>query len=336
MSRTTCGFPHLLHPDGKKSSKVRKKLKINSRGFLEISFAWLFAIIAGAIILAIAIFAATKVINLGQTATSAEAQNQIAVLLNPLETSFQSGQITSISVSTPTRIYNQCDQTGIFGNQIISTSQKSFGKWSVPASGAAFQNKYIFSNSVVEGQIFYLFSKPFDFPFKVSDVIYMTSSDTRYCFVSPPENILDELSKLKEKNFIIENETNLCGGAVKICFNGEGCDVNVDYTKGIVSKGTNSSVNFYGDALMYAAIFSDKGIYECQLKRLMGRETQLSSLYIDKANTIDQIGCATTLVPDLTQLNNLAGSFKNSVDLNNLIPTANKLQQDNDQAICKL
>ena len=35
-------------------------MRMKKKGFMEISFAWLFAIIAGAVILVLAIFAATK------------------------------------------------------------------------------------------------------------------------------------------------------------------------------------------------------------------------------------------------------------------------------------
>lgn len=307
-------------------------MRMKKKGFMEISFAWLFAIIAGAVILVLAIFAATKIINLGQYSTSAQTQNQIAVLLNPLETSFQSGQVTSIQISSDTRIYNQCDATnGIFGAQIISTSQKNFGQWPNPANGATFPNKYIFSDYIVEGQQFYLFSKPFNFPFKVSDLIYMTSSSTDYCFVNSPLNIQGELFGLDEKNIMLTNDTTACPLlSLKVCFNGENCDINVNYITGIVSKKSdNSTVTFYSDALMYGAIFSDKTTYECQLKRLMERETQLSSLYIKEANTLSQIGCNSNLVPDLTQLSSLSNSFSSSTNLNNLIILTSKLQQEN-------
>jgi hypothetical protein len=310
----------------------------NKHGFMEISFAWLFAIIAGAVILFIAIFAATKIINLGQTTTSAESQNQIAILLNPLETSFQSGQLTSITVSTPTIIYNQCDsKSGAFGNQIISMSQQSFNRWSTPTNGQAFQNKYIFSDSSVQGQQFYLFSKPFNLPFKISDVIYMTSSAKYYCFVNPPQNIQDELSNLKEKNIMVVNDSSLCTGAATVCFDESGCDINVNYDKGEITKGSNSStISFYGDALMYGAIFSDTQTYECQLKRLMMRESQLAFLYQDKSNTITQIGCSSGLGPDLIQLGSSANSLKSSAGLNNLVYLANKIQNENGGTQCPL
>ena len=117
---------------------------------------------------------------------------------------------------------------------------------------------------------------------------------------------------------MLTNDTTACPLlSLKVCFNGENCDINVNYITGIVSKKSdNSTVTFYSDALMYGAIFSDKTTYECQLKRLMERETQLSSLYIKKANTLSQIGCNSNLVSDLTQLSSLSNSFSSSTNLN--------------------
>ncbi|MDD5699725.1 MAG: hypothetical protein PHH00_00835 [Candidatus Nanoarchaeia archaeon] len=308
------------------------------RGFIELSFAWLFGIIAGAVILALAIFAATRIINLGQSATGAETQNQIAVLLNPLETSFQTGQVVSLGLPAQTRIYNECDyRDGIFGEQIISVSQQNLGKWSARTQGTAFQNKYIFSENAPEGKKFYLFSKPFDFPFKISDVIYMTSSSREYCFASPPDNVFDELSNLNEKNILLVESLSDCSStSIKVCFHGENCDVKVSYNQGIVDKGGNETMIFYGDALMYGAIFSDKGIYECQLKRLMERATQLSSLYMQKENTIETAGCQSGLTSDLSFFVSLTNSFLSSQEINSLIPSVNQMEQKNDATICKL
>jgi len=309
----------------------------NKRGFIEISFAWLFGIIAGAVILFLAIFAATRIINLGQSATGAEAQNQIAVLLNPLETSFQTGQITSIGLPVETRIYNDCDdKSGIFGKQIISISQQNIGRWSTPTNGMGFQNKYIFSDGVVEGRGFFLFSKPFNFPFKISDLIYMTSSSTNYCFVKSPENIKNELSRLNEKNILLANESSECPAqSLTVCFPGSSCDISVEYSQGIVTKNKNKTI-FYGDALMYGAIFSDKKTYECQLKRLMERTTQLSSLYIEKGNTISQAGCSSDLTADLSSFSSFSNIFSDSSDINGLIQDTIVMQQKNDATTCKL
>ena len=58
-------------------------------------------------------------------------------------------------------------------------------------------NKYIFSKQALEGKKFYLFSKSFEFPFKVSEIIFISNED--YCFIEPPGNIEDEISSIKNQ-----------------------------------------------------------------------------------------------------------------------------------------
>lgn len=310
---------------------------MKKRGFLDISFAWLFAIIAGAIIIVLAIFVATKVINLGQQQVGASSQAELGTLLNPLETGYESGQITTLTFPAETRIYNQCDSIGVFGKEIISVSQQSFGQWPAPTSGTAFQNKYIFSDNISEGKNFILFSKPFDFPFKVADLIYLTPASVNYCFINPPSSINDELSTLNQQNILLADDISNCSsGSITVCFdNSVNCNVNVNYVTGTVMKG-NNTLTFSGDALMYAAIFSDKIVYECQVKRLMERGIQLDSLYTGKANLISYKGCNSDLGPSLLQLSSLEGNLGNSNDLNGIIGLVNQIQNDNDLASCKL
>ena len=148
----------------------------NKKAFLQISFAWLFAIIIGGFILFLAIYASTKIIKTEQTALDAGTAKEIGVLLNPLETGFETGKKNSFILPAETRIYNRCNNNGVFGRQIIKISQKSFDKWTDTNVNVGFSNKYIFSENFVEGKKFFLFSKPFKFPFKVTDLIYLTSS----------------------------------------------------------------------------------------------------------------------------------------------------------------
>ena len=148
---------------------------LNKKGFLQISFGWLFAIIIGAIILFFAIYASVKLIGTEEQTAAAETGKEVAVLLNPLETGFGEEKTTPLSIPIESRINNRCDLFGDFGEQGISISQKSRGEWTETGVEQVFYNKYIFSNESVEGKNFYLFSKPLEFPFKVSDLIFLTS-----------------------------------------------------------------------------------------------------------------------------------------------------------------
>jgi len=311
---------------------------MKKKGYLQISFAWIFAIIVGAFILFLAIYASVKIINLGETGIDAKTGKEIGILLNPLETGFESVKATSLSFPVETRIYDKCNNEGYFGRQIIQVSQKSFGKWtSANIDGeikVGFSNKYIFSEIPAEGKKFYLFSKPFYFPFKVADLIYISSSKKEYCFIDAPEEIKNEVLGINQENLLVENCSDL---SVKICFDGGlDCDVNVNYGGEYVEK-KGEEVFFKGDALMYAAIFSDKNLYECQLKRLMKRIRQLASLYKDKAIFISRAGCHSNLNADLIALINLADNLESSEALEQVNYIVEEIKEKNDDNWeCKL
>ena len=117
---------------------------------------------------------------------------------------------------------------------------------------------------------------------------------------------------------------------------GNKCDVVVNYDLRYVDK-NNQKMYFYNDALMYSAIFSEKKIYECQLKRVMQRAEQLDLLYIDKAKLISREQCNTNLNQDLLELSNLEKSFSGSENFNNyMIDLTKRIQTENKIAECKL
>lgn len=306
----------------------------NERGFLQISFGWLFAIIIGAFILVLAIYASTKIIKTEQLSLDAKTAKEIGVLLNPLETGFETGKTTFIQLPSETRIYNRCNNDGTFGKQIIKISQKSFDEWSDTDVNVVFLNKYIFSENYVEGKKFFIFSKPFNFPFKVADLIYITPSEKKYCFSNAPKDIENEISNLNQENIFLDNCPER---SIKVCFaSGSSCDIVVNQGGRYVDK-NNKRMFFYSNSLMYAAIFSEKEIYECQLKRVMQRGEQLALLYRDKAQFISREGCNTNLDQELLELSNLENQLDGSQNLNNyMISLADRLETKNNLEECKL
>ncbi len=300
------------------------------KGYLQIPFALIFSIIVGIFILSLAIYGVVKVIHTGEGTIGAKTGKEIGTLLNPLETSFQSAQSSSLVFPVETRIYNKCNNNYGFGRQLIQISQKSFNKWTETDIDVGFSNKYIFSENPSEGKKFYLFSKPFDFPFKVADLIYLTSSSQNYCFVNAPENIEREISMLGQENLLTEDCPN---SSIKICFGNSNCDINVNYNPetsnsysyGFVKK-KGKSVEFKSDALMYAGIFADKEVYECQVKRLMQRIEKLSMIYYDKSKFVSQKGCYSNL--NLLGLNNAVENFDGN--LNSIINIAEDIKEKNE------
>ncbi|HLD38027.1 MAG TPA: hypothetical protein VJA20_01145 [Candidatus Nanoarchaeia archaeon] len=305
----------------------------NERGQLNISFGWLFAIIVGAVIIFLAILGATKVIKIGQQEGQAVGAKELGILLNPLEIGFGSAISTPLLLRVETRIFNKCSVSGNFGKQGIQTSEFSFNKWTIPGVESSFENKYIFSKSSTQGKKFYIFSKPFEFPFKVSDLIYLTSENEKYCFDNAPENIAEEILQLNQGN-LAANCSKVDDKTIKVCFN-KNCGINVNYNSKYVQKGEDKSY-FEEDALMYAAIFSDKEIYECQVKRLMKRTKQLAELYKEKELLVSQKNCAGELAVDLDLL---IGNLENAKDykiINDVSDLVEDIKNKNEYSKCAL
>ncbi len=311
----------------------------NKLGF-QMSFAWLFAIIVGGFILFLAIYGVVQIVDVGEDVSDARVGAEIGVLLNPLETGFESGQVNFLTMPLETIIHNRCSSSGTFGEQRVRVSQKTRGSWSETNISARFENKYIFSEGDVEGRNFFLFSKPFNFPFKISDVIYMTSADENYCFSGfdgdAEEDIRKELSDLKKgnENWNVFTENEECPvESINVCFDASDCDVNVRYNLGKVQKGSEI-MYFVEDALMYAAIFSEPSIYECQVDRLMKRADELSTIYNQKESFLSSQGCTSS--SDILQLRNAFKGVQTSEDLLNIKALAKNVDNENSRARCML
>jgi len=309
-----------------------KRWKIRNKGAIQIPFAWLFAIIVGIIILFLAIYASTKLIGTEQYTLDTVTAKRIGVLTNPLETGFESAEKNFMVLPTETRIYNLCSNSGVFGEQGIKLSQKSFRKWPEPGAAVSFLNKYFFSEEISEGKEFYLFSKPFEFPFKVADVIIIIPKSKEYCFEGAPDDIQEEIEDLEFENIKFEDCSE---GAKKVCFGDYGCDIYVDYDNSYVDN-ENERVYFNNDALMYAGIFSDKDIYECQIGRLMKRTEQLALLYKDKSVFVSQRGCSSEMSNELLQLISGVSGVSSSIDLMNVKLIADSIKDKNNLMECRL
>lgn len=322
---------------------------INKRGF-EFSFGWLFAILVGAVVIFLAVFAAIKLTHTMRQGQQAMQSKSLGIILGPLETSIQSGIVTEMTVNEETRIYNNCSDKTPFGSQGIRTSVKSGvgPAWDDPGPMVSFNNRYIFSNYSIQGKKFYVLSKPFALPFKIADILIMWPSSQPYCFKNAPSDVQSEFTQLnlKEKNVYLESE-GCPTDAVNVCFasvyiSQPDCDVKVNTATGTVSK-TGSSVNYVLSlnpndkyALMYAAIFSDPLVYNCHTKRLARRAASLAKVYKDKSAILTPTGCGSqNMQTDLSAYENFAKSAS-SIANSNIYSQALRLKSTNDQLICTL
>ena len=311
----------------------------NKRG-VELNFAIIFAVMVGGAILILAIYAATQFVNTGSEIYNSEIAFELGNIIIPVETGLEEGKTYSFSVIDDTRIENQCSSIGVFGEQSLGVSvRNNIGKeWQKSGVPIKSVNKYVFSEKRIEGKDFNLFVKPLELPYRVGDVIVLYSRS--YCFVNPPDWIVDDVSGLNAREINVTLDKRNCAkGSVSVCFNNEnGCNVSVifmadrDSNFGIVKKGTKN-VEYYGP-LVYGAIFSDKEIYDCQVLRMRKRASELASLYSTKANLVSGRGCSSGMEGALEAY---SLELKNEqVSLSSIVSESETLGRANDKLSCEL
>lgn len=311
---------------------------MKSKKGLEFSFAWLFAILAGVVILFLAIYGSVKIIGSSRTTLDTASAKQLTIIFEPLETGLASGvSHGAISLKQETRIYNICKNSGNFGREDISLASASgFGnKWQDPGYAISIPNKYIFSNGTEQGKKIYYFAESFYFPWKVSEIIMLTAG--KYCFDNAPQNIQDEVYGLQLENVKLGN----CTNEIKVCFeSGTKCDITVtgncmncdnEYELGQVQK--NGETLYYSGSLLYAAIFSSPEIYECNIQRLMKRTIQQALLFNEEANFLTG-KCDSNL--GLIQFVNAARELDNSREIVALDSMMKELDNQNEAGVCQL
>jgi len=276
---------------------------MNKKAF-EFSFGWLFALLIGAFILFLAIYLAMNLADNLRLQKETEVGKDIGIILSPVETTLEEGKNTPVTVKQETIIQNDCLTSGDFGTQLISTKIKSGvgDEWrSGESAKSSFHNKYLFSTQEVYAKNkFYLISKPFEFPFKIADLIILWSNEpNKYCFVNFTGRfgfVESTISKLGMDVLQVPDKDDCPSGSIRVCPPDKGCNNNdiIVYDSFVQKNGTQlhyvtSSNPNDKYALVFAAIFSDPDIYECQIKRLMLRASALAETYERKAAYLQTI-----------------------------------------------
>ena len=129
----------------------------------------------------------------------------------------------------------------------------------------------------------------------------------------------------------------------RICFGGGGsdCDVLVIgscvgecdsiFDVGVVSK-TSGDFPYVGN-LMYAAIFSNKAVYDCNVERLLFRTGTIADIFAEKTDLMDARDCGSNLKGDLIAW---GGMLEGGGNLMSLKVFADALDKGNGRDQCKL
>jgi len=311
---------------------------MKKRGAFEFSFSWLFALIVGAFILFLAIFFITKFSGTQADIQDTKNAKEISTLLNPLETGFEESGKTVLTMPTGSKLSTRCYSSDEFGRQTLNLKSENYNQYSDNSNEITFRNKYLFFEKNIEGKNFYIFSKPFNFPFKVATLNYVIPISQKYCFVNTPRDIKEELQKVNLSNFELVTNLGDCQEESKtICFNKDGCSIIIDTGDFSIKK--DSTFVFYADntALMFAGIFSDSVLYECQLQRLLKRASLLAEVYTQKYYLDQEAGCAKSSITDyLSYLETVSLNIENSEELSELSLTVLELENKNSRMSCQL
>ncbi|MEM3074474.1 MAG: hypothetical protein QW727_00840 [Candidatus Pacearchaeota archaeon] len=315
---------------------------MNKNGF-EFSFAWLFAIIAGAAVLFLAIFFATKYVSTSEFEINTKIAAEFVNVLNPLQTSVYDSSAINVFLPSEARIFTSCDSGGNFGRSIVTFSEKiGFGeKFSRAGNPISTENSYLFAENIIEGKKINFLVFSLKMPYKIGDILIAYSDS--YCFVNAPRNIERELGDLTEGNsfdVIFTSNKNACPESKPVCFGGFECDINVrcndnECLSGFVRK--DGMDNYFTGKLLYGAIFSSRENYECNVKRLMKRLESVSTIYSKKSQFIASRGCTNTnLLPLIESLRESSGEFERLENLPQISSIADEVNEKNKYLECQL
>jgi hypothetical protein len=324
-------------------------MSLNNKQGFEFSFGWIFALLFGAVIIFLAVYMAFNIVAGERRASDVGLTKSFDTLLYPVGTGLESNKVTQITFPVETRLMFQCNSNGDFGEQIIKTSASSSlgNKYSQNPINVKSKDKYIFAGSSIEGKDFLTFVQPLNLPFDVADLVYFISAKQKYCFiVSKTSSVGKELDNLKKNNYyfnksVFIGDLNDCpADSNKVCFNsGAGSNCNISISGNQVIKG-NKIVYFdggeIGNSLLYAAVFSESDYYECQVKRLNKRASELAKLYIEKQK-MSPAGCGLGLGAALETYANLTKNFNNTKNsLGDVVSLAKEIRRQNEELSCPL
>jgi len=329
---------------------------LKSKKAVELSFAMLFSIIAGAIIIFLAIYAATNFASQEKAGAYSQTALDLSNLLSPIANNIITGQSQIIRFTKESRIYINCSaqssKSMYFGSQSLAFSEESglIKKWSPPGSEIIRNNKYIFGHSIEQGKKLQVFSLPFNVGYRVDDLVILAMDS--YCFISPPDSIKEKLAGLLTDTMNISATgriTDCPKNSVRVCF-GEGfttgsCNITVEgnceenycrsqYDIGRIALENGKNL-YYSGNLIYAAIFSSPEIYECNIARLGKKTAELGRVYREKIEIVKRVDCNSQLGPYLDRVITISENLTMN-KLANLNYQETLMDDENCKSTCEL
>ncbi len=294
---------------------MNHKKKYNKKGQIQITFNWIYILIAGTVILLFFVGLVVK--------QKASAEESLALdVVRVMESIF-----TGAGVSEKTK--NFIDVSGLADYTLQFSCDQGLSEFGIKDRGSPAQNLVdpIFSPREIKTTLLILWSLPYKLPFKVIDFTFVTSTNTKYFVLGDGNGFVEEFYNATqsfnrviinspeevdpEKNFQVrlidldgihvqtgqpvpdklvlldDNKvTAVTFPAAKMA--------NYFKKEGSLWKQTNLnpvkiiSLSEERDAAKYAAIFSaDEKMYQCNMKKAFQRLKYLITIYERKAAEIE-------------------------------------------------
>jgi len=264
-------------------------MDFGKKGVIE--FGWIFSIIVGAVVLFLAFyFIGTHMAREGMVKETLEAQNLDAAL-NPFGyLSIMNATKNPLELSAKSEVEIRCDSSGAIGYDSIKTI--GTGKNAGAGIVRNVYDKYIYADiSGIQLKSMEGMAVSLKAPWRIADLIMLWPFGKKYCFTeSVPEEIRDEMNRTGIQNIFIEYGNESCpeeSATIGISCS-RGYDISICQKENYIEK-NGVKLFYYGNSLMYAAVFSEQELYNCNLNRLGKRLALQGSLYEAKANNT---GCA--------------------------------------------
>ncbi|MBM3230130.1 hypothetical protein FJZ22_00535 [Candidatus Pacearchaeota archaeon] len=302
------------------------------RGF-EFSFSWLFSLLVGALILILAIYGVQTLVGQERTISDSQTAQQLSGLLSPLQTSVETSlRPQPIIFPQPTEITLGCAR----GASTVQTrALATIGRNNAPGYAQETSGVAVFGNTTLIGTKVHSLIVPFVFPYKISDLVIIWT--TPLCLVQAPETVLQTFGSDNASVYSVRTSVACRKGSRVICFDEtRGCDVTVDqYLKRVTSEGKSL---YYEGALLYGALVTPSALYECQVRSLLHRGVELTSLYAEKSALLSARGegCSTAVGALTASYGALLRATNSSKQLAGLAEQAEALADEEQASICSL
>jgi hypothetical protein len=307
---------------------LRQNILMRSKkGVVEIQFNWLFALIAGAIILLVFTTIIMKQRDVSDASTNAFLLNSIDSILAGSES--VAGTAKTVTIP-PAVIKFECNSVSIGG------------------SSKPINAMNVFTPSVLEGSSMITMTKEWDVPYKVNNFVYLTNTNIKYAFVcnpnSPNFNFANDMVKMlpdsvaKELYFDVDNILDEGYDEVRIIVFDDsviiGVPTNLNKAKKVtvlkvfgdkntgelwfyeLSENTplDHKTSYYiTESTLLGAIFTDKPeIYECVMNNALKKFEIVSQIHRGRVGSLSKPLCDYNYNDILGHINNFL-SYLNGI-----------------------